>query len=507
MHAAAISVLIELLLVVGIRNNAVTSPTSQCAYFNYYYPNSPLLPSLVPSMSSKCLAVTNRPDANPTTVCNTDCQSLYSVLSQCGTRAHAANYASSTCGLYKNSSCSALTQNVPKGLQSAVLSECSNETYCSPSCSAAIAALEQYSGCCSADYLNGPKALECAYVQYYGIKISRLLRTYVNVECLKYMTSSGQYCIAECQSLFDLIGRCYGVQYSDNVASLECDCRIIAKSQLLYGSHLEHLDVPLRALMDQADLKSAFRMVPVSPDDWNLLSLHWKGKFYMDTCLPFGLRSARHLFNHFAEAIIWILLSNNAAHWPIWPASLPELCSSIAGLVQQSWCPGVALDKLEDPASTLTFLGITLDTVNQELRLPADKLKEISQAVTDWLGRHTATKRELLSLIGSLAFAARVVPAGHLFCQRLIHLSSSVDKLHHHVYLNAEAVKISNGGTPSYPHGMASRCLLILSGRMQMIYPSLQVHLVMVATSRGHSFEETDTQTRGYHCGPSDLPS
>ena len=99
------------------------------------------------------------------------------------------------------------------------------------------------------------------------------------------------------------------------------------------------------------------------------------------------------------------------------PASLPELCSSIAGLVQQPWCPGVALDKLEDPASTLTFLGVTLDTVNQELRLPADKLKEISQAVIDWLGRHTATKRELLSLIGNLAFAARVVPAGHLFCR------------------------------------------------------------------------------------------
>ena len=224
----------------------MTSPTSQCAYFNYYYPNSTLLPSLVPSMSSKCLAVINRPDANPTTVCNTDCQSLYSVLSQCITPSVASNYASSTCGLFKSSSCSALTQNDPKGLQSAVQSECSNATYCSPSCLAAIAALEQYSGCCSADKLNGPKALcgqqtiapcstvlnsgsvdaptsECAYVQYYGIKISnRLLRTYVNAECLKYMTSSGQYCIAECQSLFDLIGRCYGVQYSDNVASLEC---------------------------------------------------------------------------------------------------------------------------------------------------------------------------------------------------------------------------------------------------------------------------------------------
>ena len=111
--------------------------------------------------------------------------------------------------------------------------------------------------------------------------------------------------------------------------------------------------------------------------------------------------------------------------WNLLVGPLAHLASIIARTVlKHCWpcaatlgCPGVALDKLEDPASTLTFLGITLDTVNQELRLPADKLKEISQAVTDWLGRHTATKRELLSLIGNLAFAARVVPAGHLFCR------------------------------------------------------------------------------------------
>ena len=58
--------------------------------------------------------------------------------------------------------------------------------------------------------------------------------------------------------------------------------------------------------MDKVDLKSAFCMVPVRPDDWNLLGLHWKGKFYMDTCLPFGLCSAPHLFNHFAEAIMHV---------------------------------------------------------------------------------------------------------------------------------------------------------------------------------------------------------
>ena len=99
----------------------------------------------------------------------------------------------------------------------------------------------------------------------------------------------------------------------------------------------------------------------------------------------------------------------------------------------------VAMDKLENPASTLTFLDITLDTVNQELRLPADKLKQISPTVTNWLGCRTAPKRELLSLIGKLAFAARVVPAGCLFCWWLFQLPSLVENLHHHIYMNAEA--------------------------------------------------------------------
>ena len=100
----------------------------------------------------------------------------------------------------------------------------------------------------------------------------------------------------------------------------------------------------------------------------------------------------------------------------------------------------VAMDKLENPASTWTFLGITLDTVHQELHLQcADKLRQISPTVTNWLGRCTAPKRELLSLIGKLAFAARVIPAGCLFCWWLFQLSSWVEKLHHHIYMSAEA--------------------------------------------------------------------
>eukprot|EP00731_Ephydatia_muelleri_P032824 Em0024g368a len=38
------------------------------------------------------------------------------------------------------------------------------------------------------------------------------------------------------------------------------------------------------------DLKAAFRMVPIVAEEWDLLGFHWKGKYYVDTCLPFSLR-------------------------------------------------------------------------------------------------------------------------------------------------------------------------------------------------------------------------
>ena len=56
-------------------------------------------------------------------------------------------------------------------------------------------------------------------------------------------------------------------------------------------------------LLSKIDLKDAFRLIPVCPDNWNLLGIHWKHQFYIDTCLPFGLRSAPFLFNRLADAI------------------------------------------------------------------------------------------------------------------------------------------------------------------------------------------------------------
>lgn len=203
------------------------------------------------------------------------------------------------------------------------------------------------------------------------------------------------------------------------------------------------------ALMAKVDLKAAFRLIPVRAADWIHLGIRWRDQFYVDTCLPFGLRSAPALFNHYAEALHWIMANRHGAqllHYlddfllvgPPGRDTCQEAMSRMLKVCDHLGIP-VASEKLEGPTTALTFLGIVLDTSAKQLRLPPDKLEELTGLTRCWLGRQKATKRELLSLIGKLSFAAKVVPAGRLFLRRLIDLSTTTRKLHHHVTLNAEA--------------------------------------------------------------------
>ena len=66
----------------------------------------------------------------------------------------------------------------------------------------------------------------------------------------------------------------------------------------------------IRARLAKRDIKSAFRMIPVCYEDRDLLGIFWREKFYIDRCLPFGLRSAPGIFNEYAEALEWILCNN-----------------------------------------------------------------------------------------------------------------------------------------------------------------------------------------------------
>ena len=46
-------------------------------------------------------------------------------------------------------------------------------------------------------------------------------------------------------------------------------------------------------LLAKVDIRSVYRMLPIHPDDRWLLEMHWEGSVFVDTALPFGLRSAQ----------------------------------------------------------------------------------------------------------------------------------------------------------------------------------------------------------------------
>ena len=75
---------------------------------------------------------------------------------------------------------------------------------------------------------------------------------------------------------------------------------------------LDHLaslvnSVDRGALLVKADIKEAYRMIPIHPHDQHLLGVQWNDHYYIDRMLPFGLRSAPKIFLAVADGLQWIL--------------------------------------------------------------------------------------------------------------------------------------------------------------------------------------------------------
>ena len=56
----------------------------------------------------------------------------------------------------------------------------------------------------------------------------------------------------------------------------------------------------------KTDIKNAFRIIPIRPQDYNLLGMCWRGLYYYDRCMPMGCSSSCKTFETFSTAIEWI---------------------------------------------------------------------------------------------------------------------------------------------------------------------------------------------------------
>ena len=198
----------------------------------------------------------------------------------------------------------------------------------------------------------------------------------------------------------------------------------------------------------KTDITDAFKLLPIHPSLWHLYGIFWKGQYFFYTRLAFGSRSSPKIFDYLSQAICWIVNKNygisHILHYldDFLTIDPPEVeadrTMSLLSMVFNRLSIPISKPKTIGPVQKLDYLGITLDTVELKASLPGDKLARINSLLKTFNNKNKCTKRELLSLLGHLNFACRVIPSGRSFISRLLDAATSVKKLFYHVSLDKD---------------------------------------------------------------------
>ena len=199
------------------------------------------------------------------------------------------------------------------------------------------------------------------------------------------------------------------------------------------------------AYMAKFDIKSAFRLIPVRQSDFKLLGIQFKDQFYFDKCLPFGCSISCSTFEKFSTFLEWtikaVTASKNVRNYlddfalaAFTGKGCQHTLDSALELLQDIGVP-VAHNKTVQPTTSMTFLGINIDTVKREISMPQDKIGPLRDEIAAVLSAPTKkiTLNKIQSLVGKLSFVCRAIPIGRAFLRRLIDAQRGGSRPHHRI--------------------------------------------------------------------------
>ena len=201
-----------------------------------------------------------------------------------------------------------------------------------------------------------------------------------------------------------------------------------------------------QAFLSKTDIRSAFRILPVHPQDYELLGFQWNGQYYYDRCLPMGCRISCKIFEEFSSALEWIAIHKLGItamvhildDFLIIEYSKENAIAKLKTFVD--FCADIGVppsnEKTELPAQ---IMDLTLDVTKQESRLPVDKLVKCRTLLENFLGLNRCTLHDMQSLIGVLNFACSVVQPGRAFLRRMINMTMQVSEKQNFIYLSLDA--------------------------------------------------------------------
>lgn len=203
------------------------------------------------------------------------------------------------------------------------------------------------------------------------------------------------------------------------------------------------------ALLAKCDIKSAFRLLPLNPSDFDLMGFKFDDLYFYQKVLPMGASSSCALFNKFSSILHWYVekksYNDNIIHYlddflfggEAGTTKCQDTLYSFQSICN-NWGVPLAKEKTVKPTEVLIFLGILFDTKNMVMRLPDEKLQEVRTRIITCLNSQKVILRELQSLIGVLNFACQVIVPGRAFCRRLVDATCGVSKPHHRIRISSD---------------------------------------------------------------------
>ena len=88
------------------------------------------------------------------------------------------------------------------------------------------------------------------------------------------------------------------------------------------------------------------------------------------------------------------------------------------------------------PATKLIFLGIEIDTLDMVIRIPEEKIVALKNTLVEVLDKTKITLRDLQSLVGTLNFCSKAIPAARTFNRRFCDAMCGIKHPSHYIRVN-----------------------------------------------------------------------
>ena len=208
----------------------------------------------------------------------------------------------------------------------------------------------------------------------------------------------------------------------------------------------------------KTDLLSAFRMLPLKPDQFCWVIMKAKNpqtnetKYFVDKCLPFGASISCALFQKFSDALKHITeyvikkkdtitnyLDDFLFLW-ITKVGCDYMVTKFLWVCDQINCP-VAMEKTVWSTQEIVFLGMLLNLKEYLLIIPEDKRQKAINLLNRALEKKKMTVKGMQCLTRTLNFLNKALLLGRAFTRRMYtKISTKTKKLKpfHHISLDSE---------------------------------------------------------------------